>query len=1357
MISGQLFTRDFLLEGVDRDKAWQSIDSAAFASFCDELRVLAQGMVASSRPNEAETEQTFIYPVLELLGWKDRLVQQTASAKGRKQVPDALLLPSGDAREAAAAEKDEWKRYRYGKAIVEAKRWNRLLDRAGGAGAETKETAPSTQMLQYLSRLDVTTNGAVKLGILTNGCVWRLYNQNTLSVSEEYLEINVAKALGLPGHPLDLFDNADPRLDAERTLRLFYLFFGKQAFLAEQGKPTLHEIARETGKVWEEAVTDELSDLVFETMFPRLVSQLAEHDPNRVKPASDTYLQEVQAAALILLYRLLFVVFAEDRDLLPDAKEPYKSYSLTTMRLDIADKKEKGEFFSSKQATYWPRLNTIFRAIAEGDNELGIPPYNGGLFARNEKSLLERVALPDSVLADLIYDLSHRMENGEARYINYRDLSVQHLGSIYERILDYRLIETASGIGVDEDHAARHISGSYYTPDSLVMLIIEKAVGPLVEERLEAFRKACEALAGDPRSERERLVELKKLDPAQALLRLKICDPAMGSGHFLVSLVDWLADRVLAAIAEAESTIEWSEEPYRSPLSRTIADTRDAILEHAVENKWPYVEDQLDDRHIVRRAVLKRCVFGVDRNPMAVELAKVSLWLHTFTVGAPLSFLDHHLRCGNSLIGEWIRPAMDQLAEWGSPLLMNEAKQGALASAESMRLIERLSDADIGQVAESKRLFADVEQKIGPIVGMLDYVSAARHSGAKGKLGKVAIEHLTRGDFGDPVALVRGSYGVVLPEEVQETALERQKREAASGHKSTLLERAEESVKIIASARNHLSDLTPFHWQVSFVGVWEDWDGDERTGGFDAVIGNPPYVRQELIKEQKPALKTAYPKTYSGTADLYVYFYEQGLRLLRPGGRLSYVVTNKWLKAGYAEKLRDHFSKNAWLDFVADFGHAKHFFPDADVFPSVVVLRQPDDAEPPKQAAICAIPRDEVPQKRLKEAVQEATYFAPRDLFVETPWTLEPKPVLELLTKLHKAGTPLVDIAGPPNLGIKTGFNQAFLIDTLTRDRLVTEHAQASEIIKPYLRGQDCERWQTPWDGQWMIALKSSANHKWKWSSASDEQAAEEEFKTSYPSVYTHLKRFESFRDEPNGPLRGLRHREDQGVFWWELRSCTYYEAFEQPKIVYPDISWTPSFALDKLGAYSNNSGYIFHSSSPEVLATLNSPIVWWLAWREAQHGKDEALRLFGAFMEQLPIPSFSKSAKEKIAFCVEDATARTLRVREGEAAFADWLRLAFNIEKLPQSLDKLSAMGESDALAAILAVFPKRSQPSAMDIARIRKEFGETIAPAHQNWIAIQSLERELSNLVNEAYGLTEEDVSLMWQTAPPRMPFYL
>jgi type II restriction/modification system DNA methylase subunit YeeA len=147
------------------------------------------------------------------------------------------------------------------------------------------------------------------------------------------------------------------------------------------------------------------------------------------------------------------------------------------------------------------------------------------------------------------------------------------------------------------------------------------------------------------------------VDPATALLDLKICDPAMGSGHFLVSLVDFMADQVITAMAEAEieAPDDWGD--YISPLGERIDTIRNTILANADERNWTIDEEQLDDRHIIRRMVLKRCIYGVDKNPMAVELAKVALWLHTFTVGAPLSFLDHHLRCGDSLFGSWVKRA----------------------------------------------------------------------------------------------------------------------------------------------------------------------------------------------------------------------------------------------------------------------------------------------------------------------------------------------------------------------------------------------------------------------------------------------------------------------------------------------------------------------------------------------------------------------------------------------------------------------------------------------------------------------------------------------------------------------------
>src|ERR1700720_1020971 len=208
------------------------------------------------------------------------------------------------------------------------------------------------------------------------------------------------------------------------------------------------------------------------------------------------------------------------------------------------------------------------------------------------------------------------------------------------------------------------------TPDDLVGLIIRETVDPLAAARIETFSAKARELEANEQPEDRRLGILEGSDPAERLLELKICDPAMGSGHFLVSLVDYLADQVITAMAEAQALVTFGD--YVSPLIARIAAIRRTILRNGEERGWTIDPEQLEDRHIVRRMVLKRCVYGVDKNLMAVELAKVSLWLHTFTVGAPLSFIDHHLHVGDSLFGLWVRDAIDKAA-MGGELLYNEA------------------------------------------------------------------------------------------------------------------------------------------------------------------------------------------------------------------------------------------------------------------------------------------------------------------------------------------------------------------------------------------------------------------------------------------------------------------------------------------------------------------------------------------------------------------------------------------------------------------------------------------------------------------------------------------------------------
>lgn len=1397
MIQGRLFTRDFLHEGIAATSQWAALNKAALDGLRSRAESLITKITATKNPSEAVTEKDLIYPLLNAIGWGDNVyVQLNVSVKGRDDVPDALLFADTAAHDRAREESDDWKRFQHGLCVVEAKRWNRVLDREE-KGVRPDPGVPSTQMLRYLRRVDDLTKGGLRWGILTNGRMWRLYWQGALSVAEDFLEIDLGKVLNLPGCELDLLDKKPDRFcdDAawrDHTFKLFVLLFGRSAFLPFERGNSFHAYAVKEGKFWEARVAKTLSEKIFE-VFPALADALAKADPQSKSGLSAVYIDEVRQGALILLYRLLFVLYAEDRNLLPDDRGAYADYCLTRMRLEIADKKAAGGTFPTSFVTYWPKLGSIFRAIANGDDAMGIPPYNGGLFEPDAAPILERTQLPDAVVADVLFGLSHEKDDGSGRgpkYINYRDLSVQQLGAVYELILEFGLRATPTGhLENDADEGARHKSGSYYTPEALVSLIIARAVSPLVEERFAAFKRRAAMLASDHRSTAARLKELAQLDPAVAILSLRICDPAMGSGHFLVSLVDWLSDEVLGAMAEAAALVPWGI--YVSPLAARIAVVREKILREAETHKWPIVQSQLDDRHVVRRMVLKRVVYGVDKNPMAVELAKVALWLHSFTVGAPLSFLDHHLRDGDSVLGAWVRPTVDALETRGA--LFNRGQITRVEQVASlMAEIEETTDNDIAEVTSSKAKFGVVEEATRPIAELFslltaeklmavfedaparvrETVDALKRAGAPSKAIErarmaeqafaraAALEAILEGTFGDPIRIASGEHSIAPMREQIESSPRDESELPTPDEQLSLpgigadLRRQLIADNLVQEATALKQDHRFLHWEIAFPNVWSNLLSRQPEGGFDAVIGNPPYVRQELLGEQvKRALKKVYI-TFDGMADLYVYFYEQGLRLLRPGGRMGYVVTNKWLKADYAGELRNLFATKGWVEFVADFGHARHFFPDADVFPSVVVVRKPDPAiEAPEQANVSVIPRDAVPKKDLLGAIADATFQLPRAVLMRETWALEPKPVMDLLEKVRSSGVPLAEYArAKPLYGIKTGLNEAFLVDAQTRERLVREDPACADIIKPYLRGQDIERWWSPESALFMIVLKSSGDHPWPWANASDEIQAEAVFAATFPSLHSHMKSFESWRDHNKKRDVGLRHREDQGRFWWELRSCTYYDAFERPKVLYVDIAWSASFSLDRSGRFTNNTAYFIPSGDPWIAAVLNAPIGWWFAWRKAQHGKDEALRYFTSFVEEYPIPSApADTSMSEVVGAIEQ---RKRELKSSDEGIVDWLRHEFDLKQRSTALATSHILDGEAFAAAVRKALPKSTKLSAADIARIKQEHQHTVEPARRSAIELLALEKKLSDLVNTAYGLTPEDVALMWATAPPRMP---
>jgi hypothetical protein len=524
-----------------------------------------------------------------------------------------------------------------------------------------------------------------------------------------------------------------------------------------------------------------------------------------------------------------------------------------------------------------------------------------------------------------------------------------------------------------------------------------------------------------------------------------------------------------------------------------------------------------------------------------------------------------------------------------------------------------------------------------------------------------------------------------------------------------------------------------FAWRETFPEVFEQ-------GGFDVVIGNPPYVRAEMLTAIKPYLEEHYG-AFHGGADLYVYFYELGLRLLRPGGLLSYVVTNKWLKAGYAEPLRKLFLEKAWVRSVVDMGHARKVFPDADVMPSVIVIQRPTDSAPPPTAEVCVIPRDELEISSLGEQVQRSGFSVPRPRLAAEPWILERPDLEALFQKLSRAGPSLLSYAGTqPFRGVVTGFNQAFIVDAQTRDALIREDESARELLKPCLRGQEIHRWSPDWKGDWLIFARRGIRIE------------------EYPSILRHLEKYrEGLEPRPADWSGGEWPGRKPGRYaWFEIQdSIDYWRAFEEPKIVHTDLAWKAEFAFTAKPLYPLNTVYVWPTEDLYLLGVLNSPLLWSYLWRHAQHGKDEVLRLFSEFTTTIPIAQPTAELRDEVAQLVAQLIELKAREQSGVSQLLTWLRHEFGVEKMGNRLSNPVGLDLETFTGEVRTRKPsKKKGLSSAELKRLREEYYQAIPTLQASRAEAQRLELEVSDLVNEAYGLTAAEVALLWETAPPRMP---
>lgn len=800
-------------------------DYVAIKSRFDAVAPNAEGF------NEAQTEHEVIQPLLEQLGHTFEVQPTLHTSQGAK-VPDYAFFASSDAHDAAQPHINTNQFFNTALAIGDAKAWSRNLDRKiqGGSDPFTNHN-PNYQIDFYLRGADK------KWGILTNGRQWRLYHRQTSYRLDSFYEVDLAVLL-TENQSLDAF-------------RYFYNLFRRDAFIPDPSETSFLDLVLGESQQYTVAVSDDLKNRVYDALrllisgfldFPR-------NDFDRTNPP----LEEIQTNCLILLYRILFVLYAESRGLLPVENPNYAAgYSLASLAETVHETLDRGDLIIPTMSDYWARLRGLFGLINDGWDDL-IPQYNGGLFNSEYHSFLEDNELGNEALAQVI-ELLTRTEVGER--ITYRDLDVRHLGDIYEGLLEYQpriadqdlVIVSSRGsetvapkksspkheIAYSEgevylltDNDERKATGSYYTPDYIVRYIVQNTLAPL-----------CEGKTVDE------------------ILSLKILDPATGSGHFLVGVVDYLAEELIT-------------HPDAPHMTETASDETELAY-------W-------------RRRVVESCVYGVDLNPMAVELAKLSLWLHTVAKGEPLSFLDHHIRCGNSLIGAKIEnlsnlPELRRRRSTGetqTEILMEFPFTDRVATAIGHYLLIEETESRTADQIHTKEHQLDIAQQ------MLRF-----HRGVANLWTSVY--------FGNDVS--RSTYHQAL------NALRSRDTDAL------------ENLSSYQRAQGIAKEKRFFHWEVEFPEVFRDQYGREKDNpGFDAVVGNPPYANAWGMTNVDPQDRSAIQQLcyvsglLKGHWDLYAAFIIKSLELLCKRGYHAFIVPDALATEKYANRLRKFLLKNTQL------------------------------------------------------------------------------------------------------------------------------------------------------------------------------------------------------------------------------------------------------------------------------------------------------------------------------------------------------------------------------------------------------------------------------------------------------------
>ena len=746
--------------------------------------------------------------------------------------------------------------------------------------------------------------------------------------------------------------------------------------------------------------------------------------------------------------------------------------------------------------------------------------------------------------------------------------------------------------------------GSFYTPSFITSYMCEDAITRAVLEKYNSsYGWDCQTLE-ELRENMDRNFQQQKESYRKTFFSIRICDPAVGSGHFLVSALNQM---ILIAYKLGLIPLRPLLELENDEIVIYIDKDKNEIFQYTqpihADDDYHKIQQSLFN---LKKSIIENCLFGVDINPNSCEITKLRLWIellkHSYYISTKegqitnelqtLPNIDINIKCGNSLLsyfdlGQDFRhiPNIKERISRYKKVVQNYKEGDFVSKSQIDREIKDLLEA-FKKICLPKKFEKELEalrklcQRYTQNYG--DYLA-----GEDKELKKYVSKN-----FGFDFAI----------------------DEAKAQEDFQALRQA---YKKIFSLEEH----NPFEWRFAFPEVLDD-EGDFM--GFDCVIGNPPYIRQESIKEQKSNLQKNY-QVHEGKADIYVYFYERGHQILRDGGLLSYITSNKYTRAGYGKNLRTFLLKNTQILSYIDFNGVK-VFDSASVDTSILTFAK---TSPQEDYAIDYLACQE------KQIPKNPDFLSiPSSALSGDSFTFALEHELPLLEKIKSAGTPLKEWGDNViGYGIKTSRNNIFIITTQKREEILAnckdedERQRTSQIIKKILRGRDIQRYGYAWAEKWLINTHNG------YTSQQGERIPPINIE-DYPALKAYLDSF---------PLE-LIDKGDRGITYYNLRNCAYVEDFEKEKIIWAEMTKEPRFIYDNFGFHTIQTCYTLISPySKYLLGVLNSKISLYFMQQISATLGSASFRWIRQYVENIPIPkidSTNQSIADKIIALVEEILA---------------------------------------------------------------------------------------------------------------------